>query len=372
METAFDVLVIGGGQAGLAAGYHLRRAGIRFAILEASAQPGGSWPGYYDSLRLFSPAHYSALPGLPFPGDPARYPARDEVVAYLRAYATHFALPVRTGHQVARVERDDQGYLVHTAGGASLRSGTLIAATGSFHRPHRPAFPGQERYRGQLLHAAEYREPAPFRDRRVVVVGAGNSAIQIAVELAGVARVTLATRAPVRFRPQRPLGQDIHFWAWATGLDRLPLGRWTELSEPAGVLDTGEYQAALAANRPERRPLFARYTPNGVTWGDGTEEVIDAVILATGYRPNLDYLANLGALRPDGRPHQRAGISLAVPGLAFVGLSGQRTLASATLRGVGRDAAPVVAHLRRHLRRDAGMAVERAAQRGGSSGVADA
>lgn len=369
METSSDVLVIGGGQAGLAAGYRLRRAGLRFAILEASAQPGGSWPSYYDSLRLFSPARYSALPGLRFPGDPDRYPARDEVVGYLRDYAAHFALPVLTGHRVAQVERAGGDFSVRTAEGRSFRSRALVAATGAFHRPHRPVFPGQGAYQGRLLHAAEYRDPAPFRDQRVLVVGAGNSAIQIAVELAAVARATLATRAPVRFKPQRPLGRDIHFWAWATGLDRLPFGRWTDLSEPSGVLDTGQYQAALTANRPDRRPLFARYTADGVVWDDGTEEAIDAVILATGYRPNLDYLAGLDALQPDGRPHQRWGISLAVPGLAFVGLSGQRTLASATLRGVGRDAAPVVAHLRRHLRRVSATAADGATVRGDEQAI---
>ena len=350
METVFDALVVGGGQAGLAAGYHLRRAGLRFAILEAADRPRGSWPGYYDSLRLFSPARYAALPGLAFPGDPDRYPARDEVVDYLRDYAAHFALSIVAGRPVTRVERAGGLFVAHTAAGEAYRSRAVIAATGSFRRPHRPTFPGLDLYRGQQLHAANYRDPDPFRDRRVVVVGAGNSAVQIAVELARTARVTLATRAPVRFLPQRPLGRDIHFWARATGIEQLPLGRWADLTEPAGVLDAGEYRAALAAGRPDRRPLFARYTADGVAWANGTEEAIDAVILATGYRPNLDYLAGLSALRPDGRPHQRAGISLAIPGLAFVGLSGQRTFASATLRGVGRDAAAVVAYVQRHLR----------------------
>jgi len=213
-----DALVIGAGQAGLAAGYHLRRAGLSLAILEAGEEPGGSWPGYYESLTLFSPSRYSGLPGMPFPGPPDRYPTRDEVTAYLRRYAEVFGLPVLTGEPVLRAERAGAGFRVLTAGG-EYWARTLIAATGSFNKPHRPRFPNQGAFRGRILHAAEYRNAEPFRGKRVVVVGAGNSAVQIAHELAAVARTTLATRAPLRFGPQTILGRDVHFWLSATGPD---------------------------------------------------------------------------------------------------------------------------------------------------------
>ena len=344
-----DALVIGAGQAGLAAGYHLRRADLSFAILEAGEEPGGSWPGYYESLTLFSPSRYSGLPGMPFPGPPDRYPTRDEVTVYLRRYAEVFGLPVLTGEPVLRTERAGAGFRVLTAGG-EYWARTLIAATGSFNKPHRPRFPNQGAFRGRILHAAEYRNASPFRGKRVVVVGAGNSAVQIAHELAAVARTTLATRAPLRFGPQTILGRDVHFWLSATGLDRLPLGRYLDVSEPAGVVDNGMYAAAVAAGRPDRRPVFFRFTEEGVVWDDG-EEAVDAVVLATGYRPNLDYLRPLGILREDGRPDQRAGIARAVPGLYFVGLPFQTSFASATLRGVGPDAALVVSHARRFVAR---------------------
>jgi putative flavoprotein involved in K+ transport len=349
--TVFDALVVGAGQAGLAAGYHLKRAGLSFQILEAKEEPGGSWPGYYESLTLFSPSRYSGLPGMPFPGDPDRYPARDEVTAYLRRYAEAFGLPVVSGVSVLRAERAGAGFRVLTAAGGEYRARTLIAATGSFSKPHRPRFPNQGAFRGRILHAAEYRNAEPFRGKCVVVVGAGNSAVQIAHELAGVAETTVATRSPLRFEPQTILGRDVHFWLSVSGLDRLPLGRLFDVSEPGGVVDDGTYFAAVRSGRPNRRPMFSRFTEGGVVWDDGEEEAVDAVVLATGYRPNLDYLRPLGVLREDGRPDQRAGIARSVPGLYFAGLPFQTSFSSATLRGVGPDAARVVSHALRFVAR---------------------
>ncbi|HMQ29916.1 MAG TPA: NAD(P)-binding domain-containing protein [Chloroflexaceae bacterium] len=354
METTFDTLVIGAGQAGLATGYQLQRAGQRFAILEASDEPGGSWPHYYDSLRLFSPARFSSLPGMAFPGDPERYPARDEVIAYLRGYAARFRLPVITGARVQSVERDSNGFHVRTADGRGFRAASLIAATGAFHRPHLPRLPGQEQFGGTIRHSFAYRQPEPFAGQRVVVVGGGNSAVQIAVELARTARVSLATREPVRFVTQRPYGRDVHFWWSLLRFDTSPLESpqarlFARLAAGKGprVLDAGVYRAALAAGAPDVRPMFSSFTAGGVVWADGEEEAVDSVIFATGYRPNLDYLAPLGALGGDGQPLQHHGVSSAVPGLGFVGLSNQRSFASAALRGVGPDAAVVVRALRR-------------------------
>jgi putative flavoprotein involved in K+ transport len=350
MSHTFDTIVIGAGQAGLAAGYHLRRAGLDFVILEGESQPGGSWPHYYDSLMLFSPAGRSSLPGMPFPGNRHHYPARDEVTAYLRHYAGHFELPIITDASVVDAEQAAEGFRVNTQQGTSYYGRSIIAATGAFHRPYTPHLPSQGAFQGQILHSAAYRHPAPFQGQRVVVVGAGNSAIQIGVELAQVAHVTLATHQPIRFRPQQLLGRDIHHWARLLGLDRLPLGPWLASRVGQGVLDTGVYQAAIAAQQPDRRPMFVRFTPTGIIWADGVEEPIDIVIFATGYVPNLDYLAALGALDDDGQALHRHGVSTMVPRLAYVGLHNQWTYASATLRGVGPDAAYVVSAIRRQLR----------------------
>ncbi|MDO0909751.1 NAD(P)-binding domain-containing protein [Streptomyces sp. DT2A-34] len=165
-------------------------------MLEASGQAAGSWPGYYDSLTLFSPARYSAMPGLSFGGDGDRYPHRDEVIDYLTRYADRLDAEIRTHTRVESVESDGGGYTLRTTDGRSLGAAGIVAATGAFGNPLRPELPGQQGFAGELRHVADYRDPAPYAGKRVVVVGGGNSAVQIGHELSECARVTLATRAP--------------------------------------------------------------------------------------------------------------------------------------------------------------------------------
>jgi putative flavoprotein involved in K+ transport len=350
MTMKYDTIVIGAGQSGLATGYHLQQAGLRFLILETGDAPGGSWPCFYDSLLLNSPAHYSSLPGLAFPGDPERYPQRDEAVAYLRTYAAHFRLPIVTRTRVSKIERTGEGFRLMTNRGL-YETSSVVAATGFFSGPNLPDMPGQADYQGRLMHSADYRRPESFQGQRIVVVGAGNAAVQIGVELAQVARVTLATREPLRYLPQRLLGRDIHFWLKLTGLDRT---QWLGPKTPP-VFDRGAYRAAIAAARPEHKPMFTRFTTEGVVWSDGQHEPVDTVIFATGYRPALTYLAGLGALDETGQTLQQKGVSTTVPGLYYVGLPRQRSAASATLRGVGVDAKFVVKHL---VRRREGAVVQ--------------
>lgn len=331
------LLVIGAGPSGLATAHAAARLGVRPLLLEATDAAGGSWPHYYDSLTLFSPARFSALPGRPLPGDGDRYPVRDEVVAYLRDYAADLDADLRFGHRVAHLAAGGGGLTATTVHGARFTAAAVIAATGAFSRPHRPELPGLPEFTGRVLHSAEYREPGPFAGRRVVVVGGGNSAVQIAVELAGHARTTLATRAPLSFVPQRLLGRDLHWWLVRTGLDAAPVAR---LLRPRStpVFDDGRHRAALASGNPDRRPMFARLYADGVEWADGTREPVDALVLATGYRPALDYLTGTGALDAHGAPLHRGGVSTTVPGLGYVGLEFQRRFSSATLRGAHRDA----------------------------------
>ncbi|MFE7134273.1 flavin-containing monooxygenase [Streptomyces sp. NPDC057638] len=364
MTDRADVVVIGGGQSGLAAAYALLRRGLRPVVLEASQRMAGSWPRYYDSLVLFSPVWYNSLPGLPFDGDPDHYPRRDEVVSYLSAYAARLDADLRTGHRVRAVRRagpgsgtgpgfgSGPGFEVETEEGDPVLARAVVAASGSFGRPHRPGLPGLTGFTGTVLHAAEYRVPAPFAGQRVIVVGAGNSALQIAVELSAVARVTLATRAPIQYAPQCVLGRDLHFWLARLGFDRAPLGRVLRNPPTPPVIDDGRYRAAVTRGEPDQRPLFTGADGTKVTWADGTREEVDTIVLATGYRPDLPYLAALdGALAPDGRPRQRGGIALAHPELAYVGLEWQHSATSNSLRGSGRDATRIARRLAARLRR---------------------
>ena len=345
--TALDVAVIGAGQAGLAAGHALgQRTGLRYLLLDANERAGGSWPHYYDSLTLFSPARFSALPGLRFPAPPDHYPSRDEMAAYLRLYAEHFRIPVRGRARVTSIESTAEGsFSIHLAGGDDIRARAVIAATGGFGRPHIPRLPGMDEYGGRITHVHDYRNPAPFAGQRILVVGAGNSAIQVAVELADHAAVTIASRTPLRFRSQRPLGVDLHYWISGTGIERL-IGRGKTATTP--ILDDGTYARAIASANPGSRPMFQSFTRDGVIWADGAAERIDAVILATGYEPNLTFLP-AAAFDSTHRPEQRRGISTTIPNLGYVGLPGQTNVASATVRGVGRDARYVVRHLAEHL-----------------------
>ena len=341
-----DIVIVGGGQAGLASAYAATCAGLQPVVLEAGPEPTGSWPSYYESLELFSPARYSALPGRPMPGDPQRYPTRDELAAYLRDYAGWLGADIRTNQRVTGVGGlGDHELEVETERGLVLRAPYVVAATGGFGRPHRPRLTGEDDYRGEVLHTSEYRRPGSYAGQRVVVVGGGNSAVQIAHELARVARVTLTTRSPVQWQAQRPLGRDMHWWFHRSGLDAVPIGRlWLRL-DGNRVVDDGRYRAALAAGLYDRRPMFTRFTADGVQWADGRREPVDAVILATGYRPNLGFLAGTPALDELGRPRHRSGISTAVPGLGYVGLEFQRSFRSATVRGVGPDARRVIRRL---------------------------
>lgn len=351
MKECLDVIVIGGGQAGLASGYYLQKKGLSFLILEGSNHATGSWPHYYDSLKLFSPAQLSSLPGMKMPGKKRRYPIRVEVIRYLQDYAKKFDLPIRTNQRVTRVERNGNHFFIQTETGHVYQTKALINATGSFHNPYTPEIKGRESFLGEVLHSSVYRNPDPYTGKRVVVVGRGNSAIQIAVELADHCKTSLAVLQPVQFVKQKVWGLDLHYWIRAIGIDTFPFWRFGKQAPvSSAVVDLGDYKTKLKAGMPDQRDMFTSFSPEGIIWPDGTHEVVDTVIFATGYRPELSFLEPIGALNAEGRPLQLGGVSLQVPGLYFVGLEGQRSFASATLRGVGPDAKYVVKKLYTYLK----------------------
>jgi len=350
MISQADVVVIGAGQSGLAATRALQAHGISPVVLEAGPEPVGSWPGYYDSLALFSPAGYSSMPGLDFPGDPDHYPHRDEVVSYLRRYSAGLDADIRTRAPVTTVQaRAGTGFLVHTAGGETLHARGVVAATGSFGNPYVPTLPGQDGFTGRTLHVADYRNPHEHLGERIVVVGAGNSAIQVGYELSQVATVSLATRHPIIFVPQCRGGKDVHYWLQATGFDLLPPEWLRRYFGGRPVDDTGKYQHALETGQYDQRPMVTAFDGDSVVWADGTHEHVDTVVFATGYQPNLEYLGPLGAL-DGGLPLHSGGISATHPGLVYVGLEFQRSFSSNTLRGVHRDAEHVIPPLAAHVR----------------------
>jgi putative flavoprotein involved in K+ transport len=339
------VVVIGAGQSGLAAASVLHELDVPTLVVEAGDRPGGSWRSYYDSLRLFSPAEFSSMPGLPFRGNPNRYPGRDEVADYLERYAATLPVEIETNTRVVSVREAGRGFVVVTADGRQLEAAGIVAASGSFSNPYRPVFPGQSDFTGQLLHVAEYRNPSPYESMRVVVVGAGDSAAQVANELAPVADVTIAARHPLRFIPQRIAGHDVRYWLRETGFDSLPPAWLSKIGEGSLITDSVGLRQSLADGQLDVRPMFTALDRDEVVWDENEREQVDAIILATGYRPSVDYLHELGALDPFGAPLHVGGVSTTHLGLVHVGLEYQRSFASNTLRGVSADAAAVAAPL---------------------------
>lgn len=341
MRTIFDSIVIGAGQSGLATAYYLKKEGLKYLVLEKSKQTAGSWPLYYDSLKLFSPVQYSSLPGLRFQGDINHYPTKTEVISYLNTYIQNFELNIATGKTVTEVLKAQELFLIKTEEGELFKAKTIISATGSFDSPNLPKIMGTESFAGEMIHSSQYYNPERYANKRVIVVGAGNSAVQIAYELRKTSQITLATRNPIKFIPQTILGKDIHYWFNLIGLDYFPYGK--NLSLNNSVLDRNLYKRAVNNNNPDRRDMFVSIKKDGVIWGSGEEEKVDTIIFATGYNPNVKYLHALPeTLDEKGVPVQKEGVSTSNKGLFYVGLPGQRSFSSATLRGVGKDAKYIV------------------------------
>ncbi|MCW3843482.1 NAD(P)/FAD-dependent oxidoreductase [Micromonospora yasonensis] len=351
MDTAPDTVVVGGGQAGLALGHHLRRAGVPVAILDAHPRVGDAWRRRWDSLTLFTPRRFSALPGLPFPGDPDGHPGKDEVADYLARYASHFDLPVRLGCRVTSVRPGPAGgFLVDTSTG-SLSARRVVVATGAFHTPWVPDVARKLAPAVAQLHSSRYRNPAGLPGGTVAVVGAGNTGVQIAAELADHGRrVVLAAPTIGPALPQRWLGRDVFWWFSRLGTMRLgPDSRWGRRIAAANPVIGTDVAALL--RRIERVGRVVDAGGDEVRLADGGRRPVDAVVWATGFRNRYPWL-EVPVTDPSGAPVHRAGVT-DWPGLYFLGLPWQRTRGSAVLGWVGRDAEVLAARLATDRRADA-------------------
>jgi putative flavoprotein involved in K+ transport len=347
-----DTIVIGAGQAGLAAGYHLRRAGLRFVLLDASEEMGASWLRRWDSLRLFTPAKYNALPGMPFPGDPYSLPGKKEVAAYFKAYAERFRLPVRLGVSVRSVHREGARFVVATSQGR-LTASSVIVATGANQRPYIPAIASSLAPQIVHMHSSEYRRPDQIPDGRVLVVGAGNSGAQIALELAAAGREVVLSGRETGSLPRRLLGRDIYDWLWPTLMrptvesrlgQRLMNGRLFSGDPLVGIRSKDFRVPRLArAGRTTRAQNGAPVLDDGRVLED-----VAAIVWCTGFRPDFAWI-ELPVLGLDGYPVHRRGIAAGTPGLAFLGMRFQYRMGSALLGGVGEDAAHVAAAIAAHV-----------------------
>jgi putative flavoprotein involved in K+ transport len=334
--TRREVVVVGGGQAGLAIGYHLAQQGREFTILEAAAEPAAAWRGRWDSLRLFTPARYDRLPGLAFPGDPNRYPSRDDVAAYLTDYARHFDLPVELGSPVRAIRKAGDRYLVELDD-RRYEAEQVVIATGPFQVPFVPAIADRLGPEVAQLHSTSYQSPDALPDGPVLVVGGGNTGFQIAEELSGSREVHLSIGSRQTPLPQRILGRDLFWYLDATGLIRKTTD--SRIGRRMAGRDTLIGSSPRAMRRRHGVELHDRAVDaagSSVSFSDGTKVGVAAVIWATGFRVDHSWI-DLPVFDEEGRLMHRRGVTQS-PGLYFLGLSWQHTRGSALLGWVKDDA----------------------------------
>jgi putative flavoprotein involved in K+ transport len=356
-REVFDVIVIGGGQAGLSVGYHLARAGARFIILDANERIGDSWRNRWDSLRLFTPAKFDGLDGMPFPAIRNYFPTKDEMANYLEAYASRFRLPVRNGVRVERLFKHGARYVV-TAGTLELEAAQVVVAMAKYQRAKVPAFAAALSRDITQLHSNDYRNLSQLQPGGVVLVGAGNSGSDIALEAARAGRKTwMAGRdtGQLPFRPERFLGRNL-FVPLVLGFVfrhvltvKTPMGRKAR----SGVLTKGGLRIRvkakdLEAAGVERVPRVVGVRGGGLSLEDGRTLTAANIIWCSGFHPSFDWI-DLPVFGDDGEPKHRSGLVDSETGLYFVGLPFLHAMSSSMIHGVGRDAARIAAAIKLRL-----------------------
>ena len=339
-REVLDVLVVGAGQAGLALGHHLAARSADFLLVDAGSEIGHSWRHRWESLRLFSPAQYDSLPGMPFPApDGSYHPTKDDVADYLQAYAERFRLPVRLNSPVFRLHRDADGTFAAVTPSGTVHARQVVVATGPFQTPHIPALAGRLDPLVPQLHSAEYRNATQLPGGgRVLVVGAANSGLQIAAELAATQAVTVAVGTRPTELPQRIAGRDLFFWLTRSGFFTVPAHtRIARRLRARGDLVIGTRSRSLRRSGIDFRPRLTGLDGRTARFADGTTVDVDAVVWATGYRTDYSWLHVPGAV-VDGQFRHTAGVA-EVPGLYVIGQPWQTSRGSALLGFVGADAA---------------------------------
>jgi putative flavoprotein involved in K+ transport len=338
-----EVIVIGGGQAGLTAGYYLSNARISFVILDAEGRVGESWGRRWDSLELFTAARYSALPDLPFPGDPDHYPGKDAVADYLTLYAAKFELPIRHDSRVTSVERIDDGYRVATES-SDYEAAQVIISTGAYQRPRIPPLSDKLSNEVTQLHSFDYHNPEQFAAHDVLVVGAANSGAQIAEDLAATHSVHLSRGAKIPRLPRRVLGKSVHFYGDHLGLIAAPLDSWRGRTQRGDLLIGPSLRQLSRDHGVDLRPRTIDAHGQTVTFEDGSELDVATVVWATGFHSDYSWIY-APVFDAQGAPIHRRGVTDS-PGLFFLGTKNQYSRGSSLIGWVKHDAAFIVDQVR--------------------------
>jgi putative flavoprotein involved in K+ transport len=349
-QEHFETAIIGGGQAGLAAAYHLKQKGRPAVILDENERVGDSWRKRWDSLRLFSPAKYDGLPGWRFPARRWSFPTKDEMADYLETYAARFELDVRTGVKIDKLSKAN-GRFVITSGPGSFEADNVIVATGSHRIPRVPNFSADLDPRIVQLHSSEYVSPVQLREGPVLVVGVGNSGAEIAYELVRTRPTWVAGKVrgelpvPHGSRRSRLILPVIRFLGHRVLTKGTPIGRKAGPKVAAGgppliriktqhLVDAGVERGGRVVGTQNGLPLLA----------DGRVLEVPNVVWCTGFREDFSWI-ELPIFDDKGKPQHDRGVVSAVPGLYFVGLIFQYSITSDLLPGVGRDAERIATHI---------------------------
>jgi putative flavoprotein involved in K+ transport len=354
-----DTVVIGGGQAGLSMGYHLARKGVQFTILDAHERIGDSWRQRWDSLRLFSPARFDGLNGMPFPADPDAFPSKDQMADYLEAYAARFSLPVRTGVRVERVSRTGDGSFLVSAGNRQIQARQVVVAMADFQRPRIPAFAAELDGSIVQFHSSAYRNLGQLRPGGALIVGLGNSGAEIAREAVRGGHETYISGAPSGEIPFRIEGRLARL-VLARLLFRGVFYRVLRLDTPFGRKAHAQTEGkATPLIRLKSRDLDADGVARvartaGVRDGlpvleDGRTLAVTNVIWSTGYDAGFSWI-DVPVFDGQGKPVHTRGICAAEPGLCFVGLHFLYAMSSSMIHGVGRDAEYLAEYIARRPR----------------------
>jgi putative flavoprotein involved in K+ transport len=337
-EQHLEVAVIGGGQTGLAIGYLLKHNARQFVIFERAGAIAPAWRERWESLTLFTSRRYSALPGLPFPGEPDGYPSRDEVVAYLERYAELFELPVELDSEVKQLERTSSGHFRLQIDSQEIAADQVVVATGPFQTPYVPKLAEKVPAEVFQTHAVGYRRPESVPPGNVLVVGGGNTGFQIAKELSGSDEVALSIGSRQKPLPQRVLGRDLFWWLTKARIINQTaesrLGR--KLMRNGDTLIGSSRRELTKRYGVELKPRLVDVDARRARFEDGSELEVDAVIWATGYRPDYSWI-KLPVFDEDGRLRHQRGVT-EVPGLYFLGQTWQHTRGSALIGFVKDDA----------------------------------
>jgi putative flavoprotein involved in K+ transport len=346
-----ETLVIGGGQAGLSVGYHLARRGLPFLIVDGSDRIGDVWRRRWDSLRLFTPARFDGLPGMSFPAPPDTFPTKDAMADYLEAYAAHFTLPVRTGTRVDRLTREADRFVAE-AGSTHIEASNVVVAIGTYQRPKLPAFASDLAPDIVQLHSIDYRNPAQLQPGDVLLVGAGNSGSELAMELSRDHHVLMAGRdtGAIPFRIDGWFGRTVGVRLVVRGpfrrvlTVRTPIGRRVrpKVLTIGGPLIRVKPRDLVAAG-VERVPRVAGADDGRPVLEDGRVLDVANVVWCTGFHPGFDWIDL--PIHGEHEPQHEAGIVPSQPGLYFVGLHFLSAMSSEMIHGVGEDAERIVAHL---------------------------